>query len=245
MAGLADLLGALVADVTRARLQADLEAARVAEIYRSVPLLEGAPVPRFRLPTISFDVPVVLDEVTGEGSAPDRAVPPPDRKGLTAAVDRALQRSGIALSPTGVKRLRTDVWSERTARWPEPLDFTSALRASRQLSEDLARDVEAAYQPSTRPRRGTAREPVAEAPEERRAAVDQFRREIAVELQKHVLGQSAAQPRVMVDASSARVRELNEPTLVTRMSITLQEDAFELVSIDWGDGVERERLVPE
>lgn len=60
MAYIGDYLGQLMAEVTMARMQADIEAIRIAEIYASHPLLKNMPVPRFRLPEVEIDVPVVI-----------------------------------------------------------------------------------------------------------------------------------------------------------------------------------------
>ena len=43
-----------------ARVQADLEAVRIAELYANHPLLKHMPVPRFRLPSVHLDIPVLI-----------------------------------------------------------------------------------------------------------------------------------------------------------------------------------------
>lgn len=60
MPKLGDFLGDLLTEVTMARVQADLESVRVAELYANHPLLKHMPVPRFRLPAVHFDLPVLI-----------------------------------------------------------------------------------------------------------------------------------------------------------------------------------------
>lgn len=52
-----------MAEITLARVQADLEALRIAELYVNHPLLRHMPVPHFRLPEITLNVPVIIKEL--------------------------------------------------------------------------------------------------------------------------------------------------------------------------------------
>jgi hypothetical protein len=63
MANLGDYLGQLMAEVTLARVHADLEAVRLADYYANHPLLKTFPIPRFRLPTVTVDFPVAISGV--------------------------------------------------------------------------------------------------------------------------------------------------------------------------------------
>jgi hypothetical protein len=62
MPALSDYIGALLSDVTNARLLADLESARIAQLYASHPLLRHMSVPRFRLPNVVLDLPVAVEK---------------------------------------------------------------------------------------------------------------------------------------------------------------------------------------
>ena len=65
MTYLGDYLGQLMAEVTKARVSADIEAVRIAEMYAEHPLLRNMPIPRFRLPSVEIDVPVLIDRISG------------------------------------------------------------------------------------------------------------------------------------------------------------------------------------
>ena len=53
-------------EITNARVHADLESVRLAELYAGHPLLKYMPIPHFRLPTITIDVPVVMKDIESE-----------------------------------------------------------------------------------------------------------------------------------------------------------------------------------
>ena len=55
-----DFIGGLMAGVARARRDADMTAASIAEEYKLNNLLSQVPAPRVRLADIEIDIPVVL-----------------------------------------------------------------------------------------------------------------------------------------------------------------------------------------
>ena len=72
MPKLGDYIGHLLSEIAIARMQADIESVRIAELYADHPLLRSMPVPRFRMPDVEIDVPVVVkgleDSPFGESS---------------------------------------------------------------------------------------------------------------------------------------------------------------------------------
>ena len=65
---LGDVIGAMLADVAKARVRADVEALRIAEAYSRDPLLKHLSVPRFRLPDMVVDLPVLVSGVDASAS---------------------------------------------------------------------------------------------------------------------------------------------------------------------------------
>ena len=65
MPELSDFLGHILEEITRARIQADLEALRTARMYASDEngLLKNFAVPRMRLPNIEISAPVIITDV--------------------------------------------------------------------------------------------------------------------------------------------------------------------------------------
>jgi hypothetical protein len=60
---LSDVIGGLVASMVHARTVADMEALRIAHLYRQNEFLTGLPIPRLRLQKVSISLPVVLTDV--------------------------------------------------------------------------------------------------------------------------------------------------------------------------------------
>lgn len=60
MITLSEYLGFIFIEITNARVMADQESARIAELYSKNPLLEKFSVPRFKIPEMELNVPVVI-----------------------------------------------------------------------------------------------------------------------------------------------------------------------------------------
>ena len=74
---LGDYLGQLLSEITIARMHADLETVRLAELYATHPLLKNFPVPHVRLPDVELELPVLIK--TSEEAHPGQ---PPRGGGL-------------------------------------------------------------------------------------------------------------------------------------------------------------------
>ncbi len=62
MSDLSEVLGSLMISLVHARRMADEETAAIAEHYKDHPLLEGMSLPRVRVPELSIDMPITIDE---------------------------------------------------------------------------------------------------------------------------------------------------------------------------------------
>lgn len=63
MPKLNEYIGMLLSEMVKARVTADLETVRVAELYASHPLLKNMPLPHMRLPEIKLDIPIAIKDV--------------------------------------------------------------------------------------------------------------------------------------------------------------------------------------
>ncbi len=61
MIDLGSILGSLMTGLIRARRMADEQTAALAEYYRDNPLLEGLTVPRVRIPELTIDLPLLIE----------------------------------------------------------------------------------------------------------------------------------------------------------------------------------------
>jgi hypothetical protein len=96
MPSLGEFLGAVLSDAARARVRADVEAVKIAGAYVQDPLLKNLPVPRFRLPDITVDVPMLVLALSGTNDS-TRALPfeEPTSSELRAVVRAGLRGAGI------------------------------------------------------------------------------------------------------------------------------------------------------
>ena len=62
MSELSEVLGSLMISLVHARRLADEETAAVAEYYKDHPLLEGMSLPRVRVPELTIDMPLTINQ---------------------------------------------------------------------------------------------------------------------------------------------------------------------------------------
>lgn len=102
MVYLGDYIGQLLAELTSARLQSDVETVRVAELYASHNLLKHFPVPRIRIGTIDLEIPVTVvrvEEANTEDSERLAVTPLELLKRFQLLLREQLDVHGLQLSP--------------------------------------------------------------------------------------------------------------------------------------------------
>jgi hypothetical protein len=105
MAEMSDFLGHILEELTRARVQADIEAIRTARRYIDDEdgLLKNFPIPRMRLPNIEITLPIVISDV------PDGYVEKTDAsllsQRLAADVKKLLAAEKLTLSVTEINSI--------------------------------------------------------------------------------------------------------------------------------------------
>ncbi len=227
MPTLAEYLGLLLTEITKARVQADLEAARIAELYGSHPLLRHMPVPRFRLPNVTLDLPVAIEKTDStRASGPSAAELDAARKRVDGIVDQELRALKIQPSPATRKTIAgaLDAIFARLSS-----GTVSAFDAARAPGEAAA-DVVAAL------KTGSDRERSVDTD----AATTALRR--AFEPVFTPLLPAPAPIEVVV--ATAQLREIAPPLALTRVRLTVSEEGVEWTQTD-PDDASTKRLVPE
>jgi hypothetical protein len=222
MPNLGDYIGQLMSEITLARVQADLESVRLADYYANHPLLKTFPVPRFRLPTVTLDLPVAITEVQ----------PPRSAKGLDMAQARSLfmavleghlSQSEIELTPAESRSLRSAL-KKRFAGLEAP-DFVStstvhvADAATNAVDEALPGRLSGA---------------------ERTKLITNLRTRARVELLKLL----PSPPRVKVVSNTAELRELGPLAVLTHIHLDITEQGLEWKG-DETKGGSGKKLLPE
>lgn len=218
MPSLGDYLGHLLAEITTARVQADLETVRVADLYASHPLLRNMAVPRFRLPSVTIDAPVVVTRME------EAAAGQPLRGGIGlgdvhAALDRALT---AALDARPMKMTAKQKNELRRSLTSSTARFAPVAGAAIPRS-DIDAIVDAA----------------AEALADRLGSdelAETFRRTLATALAES----GHPVPRLHVAVTTGELREAGPPELLARLRLTVSEEAME-----WSVSESKSRLVVE
>lgn len=232
MADLGDFLGTVLSGLAQARRVADEEAAALAEYYKQHPLLEGLAVSRIRIPEVTLELPMLIDEVQpGEDDQPE--TPAKVRGAVIGELERLKAEGEITELPE---------------------EFT------RELGAEINEKLKTAHQPVTRGRRIGLRETtsrevenaitkVAKQPEfrntinknELRLIVDSLRKKAALSAVKR----EGAAPALKSTVLTENVKANADPATVTRIRITLREEGLEWNDVQGADGKTRGRLTPE
>lgn len=223
MSNLGDYIGQLMAEITLARVQADLEAVRLADYYANHPLLKAFPVPRFRLPTVTLDFPVAIKEVQ----------PPRDTKGMdlaqaqkifAAALDRQLEESEIRLTAAERTNLDTALKRRFNAIKSPDLISTSTVHVA-----DIATNTVDEALP-TRMIKGPNR--------------STFVAELRNRARAELLALLPAPARVKVVTNTAELQEMGPGQVLTRIHLSITEQGLEWKG-DENKGAGGKKLLPE
>jgi len=226
MPALGEYLGALLAEITNSRVQADLESARIAQLYASHPLLQHMPVPRFRTPNISLDLPVAIEKVDLLPAKPDPEELTALRTRLDGIIDQELSRLKLQLPADLRKRLADNLdrlfnrlKSSNSVSTSDAIKasddaVTAALAAIGAASKEAA-TVDPALEPS-------------------------LRRQFAPEFLKL----QPPPPNVQVLVATAQLKEIAPPLVLTRINLTISEEGVEWTQTNPSDSSTK-TLLPE
>lgn len=223
-----------------ARVRADLESVRVAELYSNHPLLRHMPVPRFRLPAVHMDIPVMLhghDEDQDEGGPemdPEKAA-----ERFVDILDTVLVDHGVQL-PEGdreaIRRMAVVKVVEYRDSGPDlPGSLTGTIG-------DLIKFVVK----TTRARLGTEQteESGGQAvnPEELLATIrEDLRRRVMTAFIRYM----ASPRRLEAELATMQIREAGSREMLARVKMTVSEEGVEWATVTDRDGELVDRLVSE
>ena len=226
MPDLTDIMGAIAASVQRARQIADQNSVNVALGYQQDPYLRTMPVPRFRLPEVVIDLPIVVDSF--QPGQPEETAKP-EEIGKAAREFLAMKSAEMGLSlpaeflDTFSKTLTLKMASPRTNA------PTVGLREDfAQTGVQLLRDAAA-----------TKGSPI---------SADALAK-ISGELHDHIVNNSIVKPAVppslLVQVETDQVKARASTDTVLRLQFRLREEGLEWNEIKAADGTSKMKLSPE
>jgi len=228
MPDLSDFIGQLAASVTRARMQADLEAIRVAELYANHPYLRHFPIPRFRLPSIEMDVPIIIDkmeESPPENSPAETLKPEVIIKEANSALGPQLQKHKIALNKTQMTQLQNAL--------------AKAIKNIERINEASIEIGEIT--------KIVSREAVDFLKRIAKISNDQlapFAKDFSRSLNIRLLNLRKIPPRIKVLVQTSQIQEASKNDALVNLRFNMSEDAVEWTMVEI-QGDEVERLLPE
>lgn len=108
MPDLGGLLGSLMSGVIHARRMADEQTAALAEYYKDNPLLEGLSVPRIRIPELTIDMPLLIEDYF-EGEVGEIENPTKIASAAKSELKSTLAKYNIEMSPAFHKYFEEEV----------------------------------------------------------------------------------------------------------------------------------------
>jgi hypothetical protein len=225
MPKLGDYIGHLLSEITIARMQADLEAVRVAELYADHPLLRYMPVPRFRMPNVEMDVPIVVKELELPDDKSSCANPPVAeiRKVFDGVIISILAKEKITLSAAVQLKLKT-VLDERVVALTRPTEIAIDVnRVSLDFSVNAVKVLGEVIKP------------------EKRA---EFEEKLKDSLRIESIKICRPPTRLNVLVTTAEIREAGPNEVITHLRLKISEEAFEWTTIESDEG-RKDRLVIE
>jgi hypothetical protein len=228
MTYLADFIGQLAASITNARLQADLEAVRVAELYSSHPLLRHFPVPHFRLPDVEITAPVLIhesEEPAADNTVEDMLKPEEIQSVSESVLASYLKRNQIQLDNNQLSSLKQAISSRlKDANRVEKL-ATDVGHISRLLSTGIAEEL-------------------SNVSDTVKIEKQKSLRDINIALKIELLNRRRIPSSLKVIVESAKIKEVGKQDLLVNVKMKFSEDAMEWTMVDI-DGEETDRLTPE
>jgi len=224
MTNLGDYIGQILSEITTARVQADLQAVRMADLYATHPLLKAFPVPRFRLPTVTIDVPVAVSKVESppeSGTAKSGLNMAHAKETFTATLEGQLKRSKVTLAAA----VRTKLSEALRERFNQ-LSHSEYLSTSAvHVADSITGVVEKSLSD------------VKMEPKARSQFVAELRDTARVALVKLL----PTSPRVQVVTNTSQLRELGPQEFLTRVQLNITEQG-----VEWkGEDGANKRLIPE
>lgn len=232
---LGDFLGALLSSVARARKIADEEALAIAEEYDKVPLMRGMAAPRFRLPSVSVDIPVLFGDIAGG----EEAEPESPHKVLEIAEKTALKElaeAGAELTTNDKNDLKAHL---KKAIIDVPADTPRlGYRSEMRLAVHKAMVGWGKKKPQ-----------VGNTPPQLRNLGNLNLADLANKASdaasKKAIRKEGAGSRVLMTGATKDVKEHGGPERVATLHIKINEEGLEWVSETDAQGNERRHLTPE
>lgn len=229
---LGDYIGYLMSEITQARAQADYEAIRIAEKYAQDPYLMHLPIPRFRMPNVTLDVPLIINNVqeshTGKQTN-DRVL-----SYMQAKFRSLLPKQLGVMNTLKLKSLNIEKMNTKTdAIFEEFKQLDSAPLRITYIADKLVSSVINDLQDLS---------PSKE--EAELLKLDELGNKLKQQLYSEFSKYLRDQPRLDITANTAELRNAGPKDILAYLRFTITEEAVEWTPVE-ENKVKTRRLVPE
>lgn len=225
MNDLGDILGSLMTGLIRARQAADLQTAALAEMYKDNPLLEGLSVPRVRIPEVTIDLPLIIENheegTDGQFNEPTRVV-----EATSNRLKNTLANSNIKLSANFQKAF-ADNAKLRLAEVQKSNGVVSREVVSRTMQDAFVDTLKKTNTDISA--------------QDKLALVRDIRSEAGLA----AVAKPSIPARILTNVRTADVKDKTTGNSVVRLKITLSEEGVEWVSQTNESGGVNRTLSPE
>lgn len=207
MADLGALLGSLMTGLIGARRMADEQTAALAEYYKTNPLLEGLSVPRIRIPELTIDIPVLIEDYV-EGETGEMRDPKIIAAGAKTVLETFLSKNNININ------------SDFHQKFSEEVENQISLLKSKDtaiMNETFTRSVQGAFLETLTKTKTTLSD------KEKKVIAEELRAKIpSISISKKPIASS-----IVANIKTADVKERASSTNVVHLKITLKEEGLE------------------
>jgi len=207
MADLGNIIGTLMSELIKARRMSDEQTAVLAEYYKTNPLLEGLSVPRIRIPELTIDMPVILEDLSdgevGEFNGTDKIVSNTGKQ-----LDEILAKNNIVVNP----QFREIVLSEFKAK-------LEVMKSSRNLvlKESVSRSIQDALAVALKSTRT----------EITRNEKELLTKELSTLASEISISKENVPPGVITNIKTSDIKDKTSDANVVRVHVTFREEGLE------------------
>lgn len=232
MSELSNVLGTLMVSLVHARRMADEETAAVAEYYKDHPLLEGMSLPRVRVPELTIDMPITLDEHEMESEAKLNN-PATIQKAIGDQLRKSMSEEGVDDGDD----VFTKTFTQETKRLLEQINSRHKSLGGKVSREEIVRAVDDSLRRSLK-----------------KSSLDRSlpneNKENIIKAMRHKVSaislKSPSRPQSFkASAITSAVKEKATSESAVRLRITLREEGLEWATGQNSDGSIRSQLQPE
>lgn len=207
MADIGSLLGSLMSGIIGARRLADEQTAALAEYYKSVPLLEGLSVPRIRIPELTIDMPLLIENYA-EGQNGEMEDPIKLTEATLEQLKATSIKNNIKIDPVFYKAFSEEVQNRLEV---EKQTGTPIMK------ETVSRSVQDAFASTLTKTKTTL------------SSTDQMTlsRDLRAKASTIGIAKELVPSSIVANIKTADVKERATSTSVVRLRITLKEEGLE------------------